>query len=164
MAGIFVLRLGLPLPTFGVAWWLRRLDTRWQAEARAAYIADRWGRSTYRLAVNAVQTSPTPCWVGGCIAEERAAHAAHGQPNVPCWVVRLRREGKLPKACLKCELAAVQSMNIARPSPSDARPRRETRSRSAIMPSASFTTHVVDDCRSRRTQAERTHHSSPSSA
>ncbi|MCB9158349.1 MAG: hypothetical protein H6644_00560 [Caldilineaceae bacterium] len=118
MAGIFVLRLGLPLVvTFGVAWWLRRLDTRWQAEARAAYIADRWGRSDAPPAVNAVQTSPTPCWVvRGCTAEDRAACAAHGQPNVPCWVVRLRREGKLPKACLKCELfAAVQSMNIARP-------------------------------------------------
>ena len=118
MAGIFVLRLGLPLVvTFGLAWWLRRLDTRWQAEARAAYIADRWGRSDAPPAVTAMHTSSTPCWVvRGCAAEDRAACAAHNQPNVPCWVVRLRREGKLPKACLKCELfAAVQSMNIARP-------------------------------------------------
>ena len=36
IVGMFILRLGVPLLiTFLVAYWLRRLDGKWEAEARA---------------------------------------------------------------------------------------------------------------------------------
>lgn len=36
VVGMFILRLGVPLVvTLGVAYWLRRLDNKWVAEARA---------------------------------------------------------------------------------------------------------------------------------
>lgn len=113
---ILLLRVGVPLAvTGGLAWWLQRLDKRWQAENRAEYLAANWGRQH----VGAVeeQERQAPCWVmRGCSAEARAKCAAYGRPTLPCWLVRLRREGKLPKACLKCELfAMVQSAALGTP-------------------------------------------------
>ena len=114
--GIVVLRLGVPLAvTGGLAWWLQRLDKRWQAENRAEYLAANWGRPN--VGTFEGQEGQPPCWVTrGCSAEARTKCAAYGRPTVPCWLIRLRREGKLPKACLKCELfAIVQSAAMGPP-------------------------------------------------
>jgi hypothetical protein len=114
--GILVLRLGVPLAVTGtLAWWLRRLDNRWQAENRAEYWAENWGRQHVEAVKG--QERQQPCWmVRGCSAEDRAACAAYGRPTLPCWLVRLRREGKLPKACVGCELfAIVQSAAVRSP-------------------------------------------------
>lgn len=109
IAGLFLLRLGLPImATVGLAWWLKRMDNRWQAEARAQYIARHWGETDAAGRTVRVEPPAMPCWITrNCTEEQRAACAAHGQSSLPCWVVRLRREGKLPHTCLTCELFAV---------------------------------------------------------
>jgi hypothetical protein len=125
MVGLFLVRLALPLAvTLGLAWWLRRVDARWQAEARAAYIAEQWGRSDAPPLVAQAQAPTAHCWaVRGCSEEQRAACMAYGQPTLPCWLVRLRREGKLPRACLKCELFAVVQSGVALAQPPSGRPK-----------------------------------------
>ncbi len=104
IAGMFVLRLGVPLAiTLLVGYWLRRLDAKWQAEAEA-----RWQAS--QLQPEPVQ-SPLlnrlnqPCWVTrGCDEAQRALCPATQNPHLPCWLVRRYPNGRLLEPCYTCQI------------------------------------------------------------
>jgi hypothetical protein len=91
LAGVLV-RLALPAGlTLALAWLLRRLDARWQAEAAAARPSFSGAR--------------TPCWeTRQCSPERRAACAAYGQNALPCWQVFRDARGNLRTECLGCEV------------------------------------------------------------
>jgi hypothetical protein len=101
--GLFILRLGVPLAiTLVVAYFLRRLDARWQAEAWAQWEAsqpeDKIVAEAQRL-----QAGKQPCWeLKGCKEQARDNCAAYKQPGIPCWLARRRSEGRLPTECINC--------------------------------------------------------------
>lgn len=116
IALLVLLRLGVPLIiTIGLAYALRRLDLRWQTQAResrqmqeavvplapgAPARAESWMLQPWPASSNA-----KPCWmVKGCTEALRASCAATRQPSVPCWQARSRAEGRLPAECKGCEL------------------------------------------------------------
>jgi hypothetical protein len=93
VVGGFVLRYGLPLLFLGlIVWVLRRLDARWQAEAR-------------RLALPAPALPAGPaCWqVNGCAPQRRAACPGYLNSPSPCWQTFRDRDGNLRAGCLACE-------------------------------------------------------------
>jgi hypothetical protein len=129
--GLFVLRLGVPaLIILTIAYFLRRLDARWEQEARLEQEA---GRVT-RKVVEQKDVFPTlphsplpqpllaafdsygkPCWeIKDCdpIAVEQCP--AHQNPNMSCWQARREAEGKIPLECYHCELflLAIQSSEL----------------------------------------------------
>jgi hypothetical protein len=103
VAGMFTLRLGVPLViTLAVAYFLRRLDAKWQAEAWAEWEA---AQPEEEIAAEAkrLQAGKQPCWsIKGCDEAVRANCAAPKQPGIPCWLARRRSEGKLPTECYSC--------------------------------------------------------------
>lgn len=106
--GMFLLRLGIPLALIMlVTAWLRRLDTRWAAEASAYTRAQAWdAQATQIPLVQAMAASP--CWTQrNCSAEQRLNCVAHQQPALPCWLARMRQEGRLPASCVNCALFAL---------------------------------------------------------
>jgi hypothetical protein len=126
---LFVLRLGVPLLiTLGIAYGLKRLDARWQAEARQQRQVE--PVTTKSLATNAPQgwsrlpqpslaagAESRPCWVvKGCTEAMRAACAAYNQPSLPCWQARTSAEGRMPAECKGCDFylpAPLQRDRIA---------------------------------------------------
>jgi len=93
LAGL-LLRLGLPLGvTALIVWLLRKLDARWQAEAR-------------QQAGPALATAPAvPCWIARhCPEALRARCPAYARPDVPCWQVFRDAQGRLKPICLGCEV------------------------------------------------------------
>lgn len=104
---LFVLRLGIPIAvTILIAWGLRRLDDRWQAEAAAQ-------QSSRAVAAGEVDaaavTSPLaaaqPCWeLNDCAEAQRGNCPACAALDIPCWMARLRADGKLPARCYGCAL------------------------------------------------------------
>jgi hypothetical protein len=102
IAGMFVLRIGLPLGlTLAVAYFLRRLDARWQAKAWAEWEASHSQEEV--IAEAKLLQSSEPCWsLKGCDETTRANCAAPKQPDIPCWLARRRSEGKLPAECYYC--------------------------------------------------------------
>ena len=102
IAGMFLLRIGVPLGlTLTVAYFLRRLDARWQAEAWAEWEAS---HPQEEVIAEAKLLQPSePCWsLKGCDEATRANCAAPKQPDIPCWLARRRNEGKLPAECYNC--------------------------------------------------------------
>jgi hypothetical protein len=102
VAGMFFLRIGVPLIiTLAVAYFLRRLDAKWQAEAWADWEAS---HSPEEVIAEAKPLQPSePCWsLKGCDEASRANCAAPKQPNIPCWLARRRSEGNLPAECYNC--------------------------------------------------------------
>jgi hypothetical protein len=92
-----ILRLGIPLGlTALVAWGLRRLDARWQAEGeelrrRAIPLgaAARWVR----------------CWEAhDCPRTDKENCPAYGRTDAPCWQVFREIDGRLREPCLSCHL------------------------------------------------------------
>ncbi len=121
IVGLFVLRLGIPLAIILViAYFLRRLDTKWEDEARSEQEAGRVTREVEEKEAVSVplahMPSPAPipaaldsygkpCWeIKDCdpIAVEQCP--AHQNPNIPCWQARREEEGKIPLECYHCEL------------------------------------------------------------
>jgi hypothetical protein len=115
---LFALRLGIPvLVTVLIAYGLRRLDAKWQAEAEAEEKAlskpvapqPQPARSgitpPVRQPIPVAMAGGQPCWsVKGCSESMRATCAAFNQPNVPCWAARMNAEGRLPAGCQDCKL------------------------------------------------------------
>ena len=102
IAGMFLLRIGVPLGlTLTVAYFLRRMDARWQAEAWAEW---QTSHSQEEVIAEAKLLQPSePCWsIKGCDEATRANCAAPKQPNIPCWLARRQSEGKLPAECYNC--------------------------------------------------------------
>ncbi len=92
----FLLRFGVPLViTALLAWLLRRLDSRWQAEAEAMEVTHWVGSKEQRLA----------CWEArNCALSERRQCPAYQQPEMPCWHSFRDGNGALKEECLACEL------------------------------------------------------------
>ncbi len=93
--GMFVLRLGLPVGvSVAIGYLLRRLDSRWEAEAQAQ------PEAIQRLRAAAAQR---PCWEEkGCSESDMARCAAYKHTDIPCWLARLRAERRLPAECPEC--------------------------------------------------------------
>ena len=102
IAGFFVLRLGIPLAiTIVLAWFLRRLDSKWALEAERQREQENQPATT---AVSA-EPKPSPCWVvKGCPEEVYRNCPAHILQTLPCWVARIRVEGRMPALCANCAL------------------------------------------------------------
>jgi len=93
-----LLRMGLPLgATALIVWLLRKLDARWQAEAREAR-----RQALFALA----QAQPgAPCWtVRNCPEALRARCSAYARRDIPCWQLFRDPQGHLKPACLDCEV------------------------------------------------------------
>jgi hypothetical protein len=106
--GMFVLRLGVPLGiTALVGYWLHRLDAKWQAEALARradnLLAQQNGAAEPEIEMFTVIDEP--CWTHrGCSESAYLGCPAYRQAELPCWLARLRAEGRLPSPCHQCEL------------------------------------------------------------
>ena len=89
-AGI-ALRLAIPIAITAVAiYFLRRLDTRWQAEAEE------------KLLLPAVEKPQ--CWeVHNCPPENRQSCPGY-QSEQPCWQTFREESGYLQERCLGCDV------------------------------------------------------------
>jgi hypothetical protein len=98
--GMFLLRLGLPLTiTIAVAYGLRRLDARWEAEAQAQQLA-----TNPQVDLRPVEQ---PCWVvKNCPESLYTQCIAYHHSDQPCWMVFNRSMGVTPSRCFKCALFA----------------------------------------------------------
>jgi hypothetical protein len=87
----FALRLAIPIAITAIAiYFLRRLDTRWQAEAEEQLLLP-------------VVEKPK-CWeVNGCTPEMRATCAGY-QSDQPCWQAFREENGHLKERCLGCDV------------------------------------------------------------
>jgi hypothetical protein len=131
--GMFLLRVGVPLAiTAGVVYLLKRLDRRWEAEARAQQGVAKAEEQPTRLPVTPKKRAPSPelpfipppvqperriqpglvaapvgqpCWnVKGCAPDAREKCAAPEHPDMPCWQARFEAEGKIPEECVGCDI------------------------------------------------------------
>ena len=105
--GMFVLRLGIPLLiTLAVGYWLRRLDAKWQAEALAQQVAQEiQSDAEQQPDFEIYKVIDQPCWeLKGCSAAVCEQCPAFQQPDMPCWLVRYRAEGRLPANCYRCKM------------------------------------------------------------
>ena len=103
---LFLIRLGIPLAvTILIAWGLRQLDARWQAEATAQQLtADVVIGVVAPEKVIAPVARQQPCWsFKHCAMEQRSGCAAYAMADLPCWMARLRAEGRLPGHCYACQ-------------------------------------------------------------
>jgi hypothetical protein len=107
LISLFILRLGIPIAvTVAIAGGLRRLDARWQAEADA----QRTSRAVAAgLVASSAAASPLAaeraCWEHNtCPPKTRNSCAACTCTDIPCWMARLRADGKLPARCYGCAL------------------------------------------------------------
>ena len=107
--GLFLVRLGIPLAVIAaVSYWLRRVDARWAAEASAYQRSQAWAGQPLTLSVTQKPAMDPPCWERrGCSPFQQAQCAAGQQPCLPCWLARLRQEGRLPSGCTTCALFAL---------------------------------------------------------
>jgi hypothetical protein len=107
VAGLLLVRLGIPLAvTVFITWSLRRLDARWQAEAEARQAtAEVTAGRVAPVAFKAPQAVATPCWqLRHCSEATRATCTAAKETALPCWMARLRADGRLPVPCYSCAL------------------------------------------------------------
>jgi hypothetical protein len=107
VASLLLVRLGIPLAVMVfITWSLRRLDARWQAEAAARQAtAEVTAGRVPPVAYKAPQAVATPCWqLRNCSEATRARCAAAKDTVLPCWMARLRADGRLPGPCYSCAL------------------------------------------------------------
>lgn len=100
-----VLRLGVPIAvTIGIVWGLRRLDGRWQADAQARHASRVVAEGLVAPEdVISPMAAERPCWSeNGCPPEKKRLCAACSATDIPCWMARLRADGKLPARCYGC--------------------------------------------------------------
>lgn len=107
LVGLFALRCILPLAiTLAFGFLMNRLVDRWNAE-EAEGLED-----SPEVVPEGAQPStgiklPTlniPCWVfNNCEESKRDDCAAYKHPTIPCFLARLRSEGKMPSGCPDCE-------------------------------------------------------------
>ena len=116
IAGMFILRLGVPLAiTLAVGYLLLRLDRKWQAEAWAEWKSSQLEEEEQAGQAAGRVTSPAAgqlCWdLKDCSQAVREQCSAFKQPNIPCWLARRRAEGRLPAACYDCELFSLKQVS-----------------------------------------------------
>ncbi len=108
LIGIALLRFGVPfLITAGVAWWLYRLDVKWRGAAPV--IATSPTDTPAARAIDAhSRIIGEPCWVyRACPEQVRDKCPAYLQPELPCWLARLRGDGRLTGGCRCCSIFAT---------------------------------------------------------
>ena len=90
LAGFF-LRILLPVGvTLLAILLLRRLDRRWQKEARSLPVVNQAGK---------------PCWeVKGCPPAGRKACPAATRLEIPCWQIFRTKDGVMKEDCLDCDV------------------------------------------------------------
>ena len=110
MVGLFALRCILPLAiTLAFGYMMNRLVDRWQTEDLAGsgleveleqpVSSDSEGIKLPSITI--------PCWVlKNCDESRRDNCVAYKQPGIPCFLARLRSDGKLPAECPDCEIYA----------------------------------------------------------
>lgn len=88
-----LLRLGVPiLVTVIIVYLLRRMDARWQEEARQEMMTVR------------ANSSQTPCWeVKGCSPEKRLNCGGFTNVDIPCWQ-QFSSNGLMREDCLDCSV------------------------------------------------------------
>jgi hypothetical protein len=119
VVGMFILRLGVPLAiTLAVGYWLRRLDAKWQAEALARKADTALARQEAGAVpvIEIFKVIEQPCWVlKNCPQDAFTGCPAHQHPDLPCWLARLRNEGRLPQPCYRCELFTAGQVRYRQP-------------------------------------------------
>jgi hypothetical protein len=135
MLGLLILRIGVPLGiVLLLGYFLKRLDRRWEAEARAQRAA---AAAVDQPAVQPVAPRPArPSGVDvpgpqlpyapiplvglqpglilldgkrcsdikGCSEQSKAKCPAVLHPDTPCWQARRESEGRLPAGCSECDI------------------------------------------------------------
>ena len=88
-----LIRFGLPIIlTVILVYLLKRLDERWQAEAR-------------RELLEVPMVRNTGCWdVKNCTPEQRKSCSAYSHPETPCWQHFRDKQGALQDRCLGCDV------------------------------------------------------------
>jgi hypothetical protein len=135
LLGMFVVRIGIPLGVvLLLGYFLKRLDRRWEAEARAERAAAAAAeqpaaqpaaprpvrRSGVDIPGPQLPFEPVPlripqpglvlidgrhCWdVKGCSEQSKAKCPATQHPDMPCWQARMESEGRMPDACPDCDI------------------------------------------------------------
>jgi hypothetical protein len=130
--GMFLLRVGVPVAiTAGVVYLLKRLDRRWEMEARAARKAGKVVEQPAGLPATPSKRAPSPelpfvpppatpdrriqpgvaaaqvAQPGLSAKGSRPAKAqcdAPQNPGKPCWQARFDAEGKIPEECVGCDI------------------------------------------------------------
>jgi len=104
IAGLFVLRIGVPLAIiFGLGYGLRRLDAKWQAEAMAQHATELAKQAEAAPNIEIIKITDPPCWrTNDCPRSDFDQCAAYNNPDTPCWLARFRPEGHLPAKCYLC--------------------------------------------------------------
>lgn len=89
-----LLRLAIPIGiTILIAYFLKRIDKRWQDEATQINI------------VTTSMVSQVPCWErNNCSAEKRASCPAYQNSQIPCWQQFRDSGGRLREGCLGCDI------------------------------------------------------------
>jgi hypothetical protein len=89
----FVLRLGVPIAvTVLLAWFFRRLDARWEAEAEAQ-----------RARSEAMIAAGVPCWqINNCTEANFKDCPAYAEPDTACWEHFRDRTGNVREDCIGC--------------------------------------------------------------
>lgn len=110
LIALFALRCVAPLVlTLIIGYVMNRMVDRWEAEEAlegqdekpADLSLPKKERSLILPAVT------IPCWlVKNCDPAERSKCPAHMQAGIPCWLARLRVDGRLPSACSDCPIYA----------------------------------------------------------
>jgi hypothetical protein len=92
--GWFLLRFGIPvLATLLVIWAFKRLDARWQDEAKEQL--ERVGRE--------ILVPTVRCWVlKGCPEDKKMNCPAYQNQDIPCWQQFRADDGTLKEDCLGC--------------------------------------------------------------
>lgn len=105
--GFTLLRFGVPfLITAGVAWWLYRLDRKWSGTAPVASSPADTPAARATAAHNRIIGEP--CWVyRACPEKVREQCPAYLHPELPCWLARLRHDGRLAGGCRCCSVFAT---------------------------------------------------------
>lgn len=113
LIGIFLVRFGVPLLlSAAVVWWLHRLDTRWSKAAPAVTRVPDDTPAT--KTADHARIISEPCWVyRACPEERRNQCPAYLNPEVVCWLARLRCDGRLASGCRCCSVFATSHIDAA---------------------------------------------------
>jgi len=99
VAGLFILRLGVPIAIMALlSWGVNRYVRREETRARA--LEESWRAS-------GIPARPTgrPCWeMKGCRPEAFAKCPAFQRAMLPCWLARQLHSGRLLSTCKTCDI------------------------------------------------------------
>lgn len=112
LAALFALRCVAPLViTLAIGYLMNRLVERWQVEDEAALanksdtVADSRDIAPSAGSVTRLPVVTVPCWIlRNCDPIKQSSCPARNQPGLPCWLVRLKSEGRLASGCPDCPL------------------------------------------------------------